>query len=67
MIGMPPEFYECMRTTLGADYDEYISMLDSEPYRGLRVNTLKADDDTVMSLLGIKMKKTPFCDNGYYI
>ena len=67
MTGLPPEFYECMRSTLGADYDEYISMLDNDPYRGLRVNTLKADDYTVMSLLGLEMKKTPFCDNGYYI
>lgn len=64
---LPQEFFDNMKAVLGGDYDDYIALLDNEPYRGLRVNTLKCDDDTLKRLLDIEMTKTPFCEHGYYI
>lgn len=64
---LPNEFFNNMKAVLGNDYDEYIAQLDNEPYRGLRVNTLKCDDDKLKRLLGTMMTKTPFCEHGYYI
>ena len=64
---LPSEFFDNMKAVLGDDYDDYYARLDDEPYRGLRVNTLKCDDDTVKRLLGIDMTQTPFCEHGYYI
>lgn len=56
-----------MKSTLGEDYDEYIRCFDNEPFRGLRVNTLKCDDSLLLDKLHISMKKTPFYSHGYYI
>lgn len=64
---LPQEFFDNMKAVLGGDYDDYIAQLDNEPYRGLRVNTLKCDDNTLSRLLNIEMTKTPFCEHGYYI
>ena len=64
---LPKGFFDNMKAVLGGDYDDYIAMLDNEPYRGLRVNTLKCDDETLERLLCIDMTKTPFCEHGYYI
>lgn len=66
-LKLPKEFFENMKQVLGGDYDEYIAELNNEPYRGLRVNTLKSDDETVRRMLKIEMNKTPFCAHGYYI
>ena len=64
---LPKGFFDNMKAVLGGDYDDYIAMLDNEPYRGLRINTLKCDDEALERLLCIDMTKTPFCEHGYYI
>lgn len=64
---LPAVFFENMKAVLGDDYGEYASLLDAIPFRGLRVNTLKSDFETVSSALNTNMTKTPFCENGYYI
>lgn len=64
---LPKEFFEYMKTALLDEYDDFVGSLNDIPFRGLRVNRLLADDELVKNKLNINMKKTPFCDNGYYI
>lgn len=66
--GLPDDFFEYMKSTLNEDYDEYIENFVKEPFRGLRVNTIKCkNDDEMFAKMRIKYKKTPFCEHGYYI
>lgn len=60
------KFISCMKKTLGDDFDEYYKALGEEPFRGLRINTLKSSAD-ILKYLPFECEKTPFCDNGYYI
>ncbi len=66
-MNLPERFLECMSNTLGKDYDEYIEYLEKAPYRGLRVNTLKASTEKVKNVVDFLLSKTPFCEQGYYI
>ena len=67
LMNLPEKFLECMSNTLGKDYDEYINYLDKTPYRGLRVNTLKASVEKVKDAVDFSLLETPFCEQGFYI
>lgn len=60
------EFLECMKSTLGDDFDEYFNMLDVEPFRAIRINRLKADEQ-ILQNLPFECRKIPFSPDGYYI
>lgn len=64
---LPDGFLECIKNTLKDDYNEYLEYIDKTPFRGLRVNTLKADIDFIRANIGFKTEITPFCDKGFYI
>ena len=66
-MNLPDGFLECMKDTLKDDYDSYLEYLDKTPYRGIRINTLKADVSFVRSNIGFKTEPLPFCDKGFYI
>ena len=61
------EFLFKMKDLLKDDYEAFVKCMDEPAYRGLRVNTLKAQKENIEELLGFKLSKTPFCDSGYYI
>ena len=60
-------FFERMKVLLGDDFEKYLETVDKEPYRGIRVNTLKMTADELLPLLPFAGEKTPFCEDGYYI
>ena len=60
------KFFEEIKNLIPNDYDEFLKCYNEEPYKGLRVNTLKCTGEKLQSLLDFPLKKTPFCDNGYY-
>lgn len=60
------KFFEEIKNLIPNDYDEFLKCYNEEPYKGLRVNTLKCTGEKLLSLLDFPLKKTPFCDNGYY-
>ena len=60
-------FLEKMKKLLGDDFDAYLKSMSEPSFKGMRVNTLKADDDSVMRLLPFNTEKTPFYKHGYYI
>lgn len=64
---LPDNFLETMKETLKDDYDSYFEYLNKTPYRGFRVNTLKADVEFIRNNIGYETKPTPFCDKGFYI
>ncbi len=61
------EFLNRMRDLLNDDFDAFFKCMDEPSYRGIRINTLKADKEKVLQILPFKLKQTPFCKDGYYI
>lgn len=61
------DFQNMMKGFLKDRYDEYISLFDREPYRGIRINTLKTTTEKIKELLPFIDEKVPFYDNGYYV
>ncbi len=60
-------FFERMKALLGEEFDQYLETVDKEPYRGIRVNTLKISPEELRLLLPFMGEKTPFCSDGYYV
>ena len=66
-MNLSNEFLDAIKCSLKEDYNDYKASLDSEAFRGLRVNLLKASPEKLKSLLVFDLEKTPFCDEGFYI
>ena len=62
----PENFLDCIKSTLGEDFDDYMKYIEDEPFRGLRINRLKADE-RILEKLGFDYRKAPFSPDGYYI
>lgn len=56
-----------MKDLLKDEFDQYLSMLDQPPQRGIRVNTLKTTADELFEITPLTYKKSPFADNGWYV
>ena len=62
------DFLLRMKSLLGDEFDEFLKFYNSDDFiKGLRVNTLKCSPEKLCSLLDFELKKTPFCDEGFYI
>ncbi len=60
-------YFERMKDLLGDDFEKYIATVDKEPYRGIRVNTLKISAEELLPLLPFAEEQTPFAEDGYYV
>ena len=61
------DFLNRMKALLGDEYEAFLQYYQGENFRGLRVNTLKADADKLKAALPFSFAATPFCPDGYYI
>ncbi len=66
-ITLPSEFLANMKNMLGENYESYISAMQSEPVRGLRLNTKKISESEFLKLSGLKVEKLKFSDDGYLL
>ena len=64
---LPNDFCERIKDMLENEYDDFLKACDGEIYRGLRINTLKASKEKVLSNLGYEVEKSQFCEDSYYI
>ena len=56
-----------MQALLGDEYEAFLQYYQGDNFRGLRVNTLKADADKLRAALPFDLVPTPFCPDGFYI
>ena len=61
------KYLDSIKNILGEEYKDFIRALDKPPFRGLFVNTLKADKEKFLNVFPYELKPTPFAENGYYI
>ncbi len=67
VLNLPDSFLSVMKQTLKDDFDSYLQYLNKTPYRGMRINTLKADIDFIRKNIGFETSKMPFSNKGFYI
>lgn len=61
------KFFSEIKKLIPNEYEEFLRLYNTpQPYKGLRVNTLKCDAEKLKSLLDFPLKKSPFCPTGYY-
>lgn len=61
------EFKNNFCTLVGCGSEEFDNLFKMPPFRGIRVNTLKADLKTVQKCFDFNLTQTPFFKNEYYI
>ena len=64
MLNLPQEFKERMKSILGEQYDKFLFSYNEKPARGVRINTNKVADETVMPF---SFENTPFASNCKYL
>ena len=63
MIKLPDKFKADMKDLLGDECEEFLASYDLPNYKGLRINTLKIQDT---SILPFDLSPIPWCETGYY-
>ena len=63
---MLEEYFSRMRALL-PDFDAYADCLQRQPYRAIRVNTLKIDAETFQACSPFSLKPVRWEENGFYI
>ena len=64
MIDLPIEFKNNMKQILNEEYDLFIDTYNYPPYKGLRINTLKISDESLLK--EFNLTSIPWCTEGYY-
>ena len=67
VLQLNTSFLQRMKELLGTQYEQYLQFVDSPPFKGLRVNTLKCNTDFLQKELNMELKPSPFCDDVYYL
>lgn len=63
---LPAAFEKRMQEMLGAEYEAFRALYDAPHKRGVRLNTLKCDRDTLAAALPFPLVQTPFSPLSYY-
>ena len=68
MKNFPDDFLNQMKELLGSgDYEQFLADIEKDPYRGIRVNTLKCDVKKALKFLPFVGENTPFSSKSFYI
>lgn len=67
MIQLLPDFLNEIKPVLKENFQKFLDNYDSEPFRGLRANTLKISVIKLKTLLDFPWEQVPFADEGTYI
>ncbi|MDI3311679.1 MAG: RsmB/NOP family class I SAM-dependent RNA methyltransferase [Thermoanaerobacterium sp.] len=66
VIKIKEDFANKMKGLLNEDYDKFINVYESEPYKALRVNTLKISVDDFLKISPFDLSQVPWCETGFY-
>lgn len=63
---LPQKFLDRLRALPGDVYSEYLKQLDCPPYRALRLNPLKCEQE-LREKIATGRRAVPFCPDAYYL
>ena len=61
------KFTEKMKTLLGSEYEKFITALEEDAVRGLRINTLKCGRDEFLNSCGLPLSPISYTDTGFIL
>ena len=61
----PQIFQENMKKLLGKNIEHYKKTMEDKPFRGIRINPIKAEQNIVLEKFGMFMERVPYEQNGY--
>lgn len=64
---LPEKFLYRMKNILGDEYTQFLDEYKKEPFKGLRVNTLKCSVEKFKEISGIQLTPSPFSPLSFYI
>lgn len=64
---LPENFLYRMKNILGDEYTQFLDEYKKEPFKGLRVNTLKCSVEKFKEISGIQLTPSPFSPLSFYI
>ena len=67
MIELPQKFKERMSSILGEKYGDFISSYDRQPYKAIRINTLKITPEAFKEISPFELRPVPWEKNGFYV
>ncbi len=67
MAQYPQKYLARMQSMLGAEYPDFLAALNQPPKRGLRVNTLKIDVESLLQLLPWPLEPSGICSEGFVL
>ena len=67
MPTLPLDYIKEIQDIFGADTESYQQLMTQPPYKGLCVNRLKAQPETLLMQLPFSTEKSPFYRDGFYI
>ena len=66
VTGLPQEFQEKMKRLLGNEYETFLETYEREPFKALRVNTLKISAEEFQSISPFSLRPVPWCPSGFF-
>ncbi len=66
-ITLPEKFLQRMKNLLNDEYQSFLDQYNSQPLKGLRINTLKCNAQKLHQLLEVNLTPSPFSPLSYYI
>jgi NOL1/NOP2/sun family putative RNA methylase len=66
-LPLPARFLERMERLLGQEFTAFREALERPALQGVRINTLKASTDAVVSLLPWELHPVPWCPSGFTV
>ena len=64
---MNEQFLLRMKDMLQDEYPAYLSSIEKEARRGIRINTLRITKEDFFNVMPMDVEPSPFADNGYYL
>lgn len=64
---LPEKFTERMKNLLGENFSAFLSMLDENAVRGLRINTLKCEREDFLSKNNLPLSPISYTDTGFIL
>lgn len=62
----PQEFTDRMKRLLGDEFQDFLDNFEKEPHRALRLNPLKAEDESFLSSSTFSLRPVPWAEHGFY-
>ena len=63
---LPQDFMTRMQELMGSEYESFIKTYDREPFKALRVNTLKLSPEEFKEISPLHLSPVPWCETGFY-